>query len=139
MKTEIKISEKPLSIDEAYQFVLDDQAGGNCLFIGTTRVKNKGEEVTHLDFESYIPMAKKEMEKIAEEAMEKYNLIKVAIYHRVGQVDPTEIAVIIAVSSKHRKESFQGCEYAIDTLKKTVPIWKKEYLTTGTVWVNAHP
>lgn len=139
MKIKVKISEEPLSIDDAYQFVLDKQAGGNCLFVGTTRVKNKGENVTHLDFESYIPMAKKEMEKIARDAIEKFNLIKVAIYHRIGKVDPKEIAVIIAVSSKHRKESFQGCEYAIDTLKETVPIWKKEHLTSGTVWVNANP
>ncbi len=136
---EIGISDKPLSLDKAYLFVLDECAGGNCIFIGTTRTQSLGESITHLDFESYIPMAEKEMKKIAETAIETFNVLKIAFYHRTGIVKPEEIAVVIAVSSVHRKESFQACEYIIDTLKKTVPIWKKEFLETGEVWVNSHP
>lgn len=135
----INISDKTLSIDEAYQFVLDAECGGNCLFIGTVRNKNKGKTVTHLDFESYEPMAIKEMDKIADQCLEKFDIKHVAIHHRSGHVGLTDIAVIIAVASPHRVDAFEACKYAIDTLKDTVPIWKKEHLEDGSYWVGARP
>ena len=135
----VKISSSTLSIDEAYQFVLDESCGGNCLFVGTVRNKNKGKTVTHLDFETYEPMALKEMDKIADQCLEKFDVKKVAIHHRSGYVGLKDIAVIIAVSSPHRADGFKACEYAIDTLKETVPIWKKEHLEDGSYWVGARP
>lgn len=138
-KIDIQILPTALSIDDCYKFVLNEKCGGIDLFVGTVRRWNKGEEVTHLFFESYVEMAKKEMAKIAIEAIEKFNLEKVSIHHRIGQVDLEGIAVIIAASSKHRKAAFDGCQYAIDTLKKDVPIWKKEFLKDGSYWVNSRP
>lgn len=84
-------------------------------------------------------MAISELSKIATAAKSTFDLEKIAIHHRTGIVKLTEIAVIIVVSSKHRKASFEGCEFIIDELKKHVPIWKKEHLTDGSYWVNARP
>ena len=138
-KIQISISKDPLSIDEAYQSVLDISCGGNCLFIGTVRNKNKGKTVTHLDFDTYEEMAIKEMTKIAEKCYQKFDVKKVTIIHRSGHVGLKDIAVIIAVSSPHRADSFEACKFAIDTLKETVPIWKKEHLEDGSYWVGARP
>jgi len=135
----VYISETPLRVEDHYQSAVDETSGGNCLFVGTVRDNNKGEAITHLDFECYVPMALKEMKRIAQEATTKFGLTKISIAHRVGKVEITGIAVIIAVSSKHRKAAFEGCEYLIDELKKHVPIWKKEYLTNGSYWVNSRP
>ena len=135
----IKILKETLSIDDAYQFVLDESCGGNCLFVGTVRNKNKGKTVTHLDFETYEPMAIKEMDKIADQCLDKFDVLKVAIHHRSGHVGLKDIAVIIAVSSPHRAAAFEACEYAIDSLKEMVPIWKKEFLEDGSYWVGARP
>lgn len=135
----IKIIDTPLSIDETYQFVLDNACGGNCLFVGTVRNKNKGKTVTHLDFETYKPMAIKEMDKIADQILDKFDVKRIAIHHRSGYVGITDIAVIIAVSSPHRADAFDACKFAIDMLKETVPIWKKEHLEDGSYWVGARP
>ena len=135
----IKISNTTLSIDEAYQSVLAPECGGNCLFIGTVRNKNKGKVVTHLDFESYEPMALKEMDKIADKCLENYDIKNIAIHHRSGHVGLTDIAVIIAIASPHRVDAFEACKFAIDSLKDTVPIWKKEHLEDGSYWVGARP
>lgn len=136
---DIQLSPNKLSIDACYDFVLDDSCGGICLFVGTVRNKNKGELVTHLDFESYEPMAIKELNKIALSCIEKFDLAKISIHHRTGHVGIRDKAVVIAVSTIHRKKAFEACEYAIDSLKKNVPIWKKEYLENGSYWVNARP
>ena len=136
---DIKISSETLSIDEAYNSVLDLQCGGVVLFIGTVRNQNKGESVTHLDFESYEPMARKVMTAIAEECIEKFTANNIVIHHRTGHVGLKEIAVIIAVSTVHRESAFEACEYAIDQLKDRVPIWKKEFLENGSYWVNSRP
>lgn len=133
------ISANALSIDLCYEHVHAIEAGGNCLFVGTVRNKNKGKEVVRLEFESYEAMAIKEIDKIAEAAVEKFDLQKIAIHHRIGNLKLGDIAVIIATSSKHRKNAFLSCEFAIDELKKTVPIWKKEFLNDGSYWVNSTP
>ncbi len=136
---DIRISGTTLSIDEAYQSVLHEGCGGNCLFVGTVRNQNKGESVTHLDFDTYDTMAEKEMNKIALQCFDKFEIERIAIHHRKGYVGIKDIAVIISVSSGHRDASFQACRYAIDTLKDTVPIWKKEHLEDGSYWVGARP
>lgn len=133
------IQDKALSIDEAFSFILDEESGGNCLFVGTVRSKNKGANVTHLDFDSYDSMALKEMEKIANKCFQKFGIKKIAIHHRKGHVGIKDIAVIIAVSSGHRDGCFSACRFAIDSLKENVPIWKKEFLEDGNYWVGARP
>ena len=139
IRTSIKITSEKLDLQECYRFVEDDSCGGISAFIGTVRNDTQGKEVTQLDFSTYKPMAIKEMQKIAERALEKFNIKKIAIHHSEGMLQIGEIPVIITASAKHRKAAFEACEFAIDTLKETVPIWKKEYFSDGEIWVNAHP
>ena len=138
-RTSIKITSDKLNLQECYRFVEDDSCGGISTFIGTVRNDTQGKEVNQLDFSTYKPMAIKEMQKIAELTLEKFDIYKIAVHHAEGVLKIGDIPVIIAVSSKHRKAAFAACEFAIDTLKETVPIWKKEYFSDGAVWVNAHP
>ncbi|WP_196890932.1 molybdenum cofactor biosynthesis protein MoaE [Aureivirga marina] len=135
----IKVTSCPLKLEDAYNFVEDPSCGGISVFVGTVRNETQGKKVLRLDFSAYEPMAIKEMEKIAEEALAKFSITKIAIHHAIGILSVTEIPVIIAVASPHRKDAFKACEFAIDTLKETVPIWKKEHFECGEVWVNAHP
>ena len=135
----IHITSEKLNLQDCYDFVQDASCGGIALFVGTVRNKTKKKEVTLLDFSTYRPMAIKEMENIATAALEKYGILKIAIHHAEGELKIGDIPVIIAVSSPHRKAAFAACEYAIDTLKETVPIWKKEHFIDGKVWVNSTP
>jgi len=136
---DIEISEKDLDQQRCHDFVLDDSCGGICVFIGTVRNSTQNKEVVKLEFSAYVPMALKEMEKIALKALGDFGIYKIAIHHATGTLKIGDIPVIIAVSSAHRKEAFSACQFAIDQLKETVPIWKKEYFHDGEVWVNAHP
>ena len=136
---EVKITNSALSLDECSEFVASENVGGIVHFIGTVRNHTKGKKVLKLDFEAYVPMAISEMRKIAEEAISKYDIHKIAIFHRLGTLNIGEVPVIISVSSSHRTASFEACQFAIDTLKNTVPIWKKEYFEDGEVWVSATP
>lgn len=138
-RTSIKITSEKLDLNTCYSFVTDDSCGGIAAFIGTVRNDTKGKEVIQLDFSTYKPMAIKEMQKIADAALEKFPIVKIAIHHAEGMLQIGAIPVIITASSKHRKAAFEACKFAIDTLKETVPIWKKEYFEDGEVWVNAHP
>ena len=138
-RTSIKITSEKLNLQDCYNFVEDDSCGGISAFVGTVRNATQNKEVTLLDFSAYEPMALKEMQKIAERALEKFPIHKIAIHHAVGELKIGQIPVIISVSSAHRKAAFEACEFAIDTLKETVPIWKKEHFKDGEVWVNSHP
>ncbi|MDG1743114.1 MAG: molybdenum cofactor biosynthesis protein MoaE [Polaribacter sp.] len=135
----IKITSEKLDLEECYRFVTDNSCGGISAFIGVVRNDTQGKKVTQLDFSSYKPMAIKEMQKIAMLALDKFDIQKIAIHHAEGMLQVGAIPVIITASAKHRKAAFLACEFAIDSLKETVPIWKKEYFSDGEVWVNAHP
>ena len=135
----VKITDQKLDLQECMDFVYDDSCGGIVNFVGTVRNDTSGKEVKQLEFSSYKPMALKEMQKIADRSLAEFNIYKIAIHHAVGLLQIGEIPVIIVVAAKHRKAAFEACEFAIDTLKETVPIWKKEYFADGEVWVNAHP
>ena len=137
--TDILLTSDTLSLDTCYKFVQTPSCGGIALFVGTVRNQTKQKEVTLLDFSAYGPMAVKEMQKIAQQALEKFLIERIAIHHAEGALKIGDIPVIIAVSSAHRDAAFEACQYAIDTLKETVPIWKKEHFIDGEVWVNAHP
>ncbi|PWK78165.1 molybdopterin synthase catalytic subunit [Mucilaginibacter oryzae] len=115
------------------------ESGGIDVFIGTVRNQTKGKKVLKLDFEAYEPMAISEMYKIAARAFERWPVQKILIHHRTGLLQVGEVPVIIAVSAAHRDAAFEACRYIIDTLKQTVPIWKKESFEDGDVWVAAHP
>jgi len=133
------ITKEVLSLDHCYRFVQEPACGGIALFVGTVRNHTKGKTVNQLDFSTYKPMAIKEINKIAQKALDKYDITKIAIHHAEGALKIGGIPVIIAVSSAHRNAAFDACQFAIDTLKETVPIWKKEHFDNGEIWVNAHP
>jgi molybdopterin synthase catalytic subunit len=135
----IYLATAPLSVTAAVDLVRDDACGAIDAFIGTVRDHTQAKTVLQLEFEAYEKMALREMEKIALRASEQWPVKRMAIHHRVGTLAIGEIAVIIAVSTPHRLASFEACQFAIDTLKETVPIWKKETFTDGSHWVAAHP
>ena len=138
-KIEIKISDPVLDPLYCIKSATDPSCGGLAVFIGTVRSSTGGKGVQRLEFEAYKPMAEGEMKKIAEQIISRWDARRIIIHHRVGSLDVGDIAVIIAVSTPHRKAAFEACQYAIDTLKETVPIWKKEVFDDGEVWVAAHP
>jgi molybdopterin synthase catalytic subunit len=129
------------TIDTAavYDELSDAKSGGICVFVGTVREFTNNETVVSLEFESYKMMAIKEMSKIVTEASKKWPLNKVVIRHAVGVKKVQEAVVVIGVSAAHRNECFEACRFLIDTLKATVPIWKKEVFKNKSVWVSAHP
>ena len=139
LNTQIKISNQPLNIESCIDWVMTPQSGGIDVFIGTVRDSTKGKTVRRLEFEAYEPMAIKEMHKIADDAFSKWPVQKLLIHHRTGVLEVGEVPVIIAISCAHRDAAFEACCYVIDTLKQTVPIWKKEIFEDGEVWVAAHP
>ncbi len=136
---DIQLLDRPLSPLTCTEYVYSPDAGGIVTFTGTVRNHTADRSVRHLEFESYEPMAIKEMRKIAETILRRWPARKVSFHHRLGTLGIGDLAVVIAVSCPHRREAFEACQYAIDTLKQTVPIWKKEVFEDGEVWVAAHP
>ena len=136
---EVKISSEPLAVHHCIDRVLSPGSGGIDVFIGTVRDMTRGKKVLRLEFEAYESMALLEMQKIAETVCERWPVQKIIIHHRVGVLGVGELPVVIAVSAGHRNAAFEACRYAIDTLKETVPIWKKEVFEDGEEWVAAHP
>ena len=116
-----------------------DECGGINVFVGTVRNITKGKTVVRLEFEAYETMALSEMNKIAKNVFKEFKVQKILIHHRTGILYPGDVPVVIAVSAAHRDAAFMACRYIIDTLKQTVPIWKKEVFEDGEVWVAAHP
>jgi len=105
-------------------------------FAGTTRSPNKGREVLFLEYEAYGPMAEKTLARIAAELRQRWELGRIAIVHRLGRVDPAETSLLIVVSAPHRPEAFEAARYALERIKKVLPVWKKEHLEGGEVWVE---
>jgi molybdopterin synthase catalytic subunit len=110
--------------------------GALCLFVGMVRDHNGGRRVLRLEYEAYEEMALPLMEKIAAEVRERWRITEVRIVHRLGRLEVGDASVAVAVTSPHRREAFEACRYAIDTLKATVPIWKKEFYADGEVWLD---
>jgi molybdopterin synthase catalytic subunit len=127
-----------LDQNEAARFVSDPRAGAISVFAGVTRAVTDDRETLRLEYDAYPDMAEKVLGEIAVEVAETMHACRIYIRHRIGEVDPGEASVLIAVSSPHRPEAFKGCRYIIDQLKQRVPIWKKEHYTDGTNdWVEA--
>ena len=141
MKEELffAVKDKPLSVDEVYNYVVDESCGAINMFIGTVRKENKSKHVTRLEYESYDSMVQAQFESIAMSARSKWKIGKIAIHHRKGLLKPGDIAVVIGLSTPHRKESFEACSFVIEELKKSAPIWKKEIYDDGQEWLEAHP
>jgi molybdopterin synthase catalytic subunit len=135
----IALTEQPISIAEVIEAAQSDQAGAVDVFIGTVRNYSLEKKVVGLEYEAYDKMALKIMGEIAEQVKARWPVKKIAMVHRKGTLQIGEVAVVVAVSTPHRKEAFEACQYTIDTLKQTVPIWKKEIYENGETWVSAHP
>jgi molybdopterin synthase catalytic subunit/molybdopterin converting factor small subunit len=133
---DFKLSEQPLDLLAPVHEVHSDEAGAVATFVGTTRVHSRGRTVTHLDYEAYPEMAEQMMERLAESLQQKYELCAVAIHHRVGRVGIGEPSVAIAISAPHRQDALAACREAIDTLKQTIPLWKKEVYEGGEEWIG---
>ena len=133
---DFRLSAEPLSVDAAVDEVRDDAAGAIATFIGTTRARSRGREVIHLEYEAYEGMAEQVMADLAAQLIERHELCKVAIHHRVGRVDIGETSVVIAVSAAHRAAALAACKDAIDELKVSVPLWKKETYVGGEEWIG---
>jgi MoaE-MoaD fusion protein len=130
------LTDQPLSLEQAVDEVRADEAGAIATFVGTARAQSRGRTVLHLDYEAYEGMAEAVMEQIAATLMERYELVAISIHHRVGRVEIGEASVIVAVSGVHRADTLAACRDAIDTLKETVPLWKKEVYEGGEEWLG---
>jgi MoaE-MoaD fusion protein len=113
--------------------------GAALVFEGVVRNQTRGRRTRYLDYEAYEQMALQQLESLASEAIKKFQIRDVAIVHRLGRLEIGETSVLIAVASAHRGPAFDACRWIIDTLKKTVPIWKKEYFEDGAVWADGEP
>jgi molybdopterin synthase catalytic subunit/molybdopterin converting factor small subunit len=113
--------------------------GAVCIFDGIVRNHTRGRQTLHLDYEAYEEMALKQMHLLRTEAIEHFGVREVAIVHRLGRLFVGETSIFIAVASAHRGAAFEACRWVIDTLKKTVPIWKKEQFVDGAVWADGEP
>jgi molybdopterin synthase catalytic subunit len=132
------ISADALSEAEVIARVEGPDTGGIVSFIGAVRDRARGHSIEYLEYEAYPEMAEREMEKIVDEAALRWPGTRVAIAHRVGHLEIGDAAVVVVAASAHRAEAFEACRFAIDTLKVTVPIWKREVATDGAYWVDDH-
>jgi len=126
----------PLDLGAVVAEVETDDAGAIATFTGTVRRRSRGRDVVHLEYEAYVEMAEQVMADLADELERRYDLGHVAMHHRVGRVDIGEASVVIAVSAPHRHDALAACRDAIDTLKETVPLWKKEVYEGGEEWIG---
>ncbi|MEE9594317.1 MAG: molybdenum cofactor biosynthesis protein MoaE [Candidatus Hydrothermarchaeales archaeon] len=118
---------------------LSKRIGGIVIFLGTVRDFSKGKDVDKLVYEHYSEMALKELKKLREDAIEKFDLIELRIIHRYGELEAGQNVVLIVAAAQHRANAFEACQWCIKELKMRVPIWKKEFTSDGEVWVEEHP
>lgn len=130
------ITDKPIDVNGVVEAVRHDEDGAVVTFVGVVRDENRGKRVLYLEYEAYPEMATGKMRAIGEEIAARWGLHHVAIVHRVGRMEVGEASVVIAVASPHRDVAFEACRYAIDRLKETVPVWKKEAYVDGEVWLG---
>ncbi len=133
------LSDSPIDVGKVVARVSGPGMGGIVTFIGAVRNRARGRDIRHLEYETYPEMAEREMQRIADAAAERWPGTRVAIAHRAGHLEIGDLAVVVVAAAPHRAEAFEACRYAIDTLKETVPIWKKEVATNGEYWVDDRP
>ena len=135
----IRLQQEPIQSDALIAAVRSDRDGAVLLFLGTVRDNNIGRNVLYLEYHAYSEMAVSELRRLVAEAQKKFDVGRIAVVHREGRVEIGEVSVAIAVASPHRAEGLDACRYVIDTLKKTVPIWKKEFFEGGDSWIEGPP
>jgi molybdopterin synthase catalytic subunit len=139
----IEITDQPIVVDAIVGEIKGEVASGGdgaiCIFDGVVRDNTRGRQTLYLDYESYREMALEQMQRLALQAVAKFGVRDVALVHRLGRLMVGETRVLIVVGSAHRAAAFDACRWLIDTLKKTVPIWKKETFADGVVWADGEP
>ncbi len=131
-----RVVDHPIDVRALETEVLTEYDGAICTFQGVARRFSRGREVVHLEYEAYPEMAEHKMAEIADEVRARFAVERMAIHHRIGVLQVGEASVAITVASPHRREAFAACQYAIDRLKQTVPIWKKEVWSDGEQWIG---
>ncbi|MHB8377200.1 MAG: molybdenum cofactor biosynthesis protein MoaE [Dehalococcoidia bacterium] len=132
------ITREPLNPGPLVEAVRRDECGAVALFYGVVRNENLGRSVRYLEYDAYEEMALKKLRAVADEVRAKFPVTGVGVLHRIGRLQVGETSLLVAVSSGHRKEAFEACHYAVDRIKETVPIWKKEVWEDGSEWVEGH-
>ncbi|GGB39826.1 molybdenum cofactor biosynthesis protein MoaE [Virgibacillus dakarensis] len=136
MAKDFWITDQPINLNDCIAKVVRTEAGAINTFIGTVREFTKGKRTLFLEYQAYIAMAEKKLCQIGNEISEKWPDAKTAIVHRIGRLELSDIAVVIAVSTPHRNDAFAASRYAIERIKEIVPIWKKEHWEDGTEWIG---
>lgn len=136
MEPIIQLTREPLDRNALAEAVTQASVGGIVIFEGVVRDNARGKQVRYLEYDAYIEMANEQIRAIVAEAEQRWGVEHVAVAHRFGRLEIGEASVIIVVAAPHRAEAFESCRYIIDTLKTTVPIWKKEVATDGEEWVE---
>ncbi|RAQ95313.1 molybdenum cofactor biosynthesis protein MoaE [Thermogemmatispora tikiterensis] len=136
MEPVIQITREPLNREALLAAVAAPEVGGIVIFEGVVRNHARGKQIRYLEYDAYPEMAEQQIRRIVEEARQRWGAERVAVAHRLGRVEIGEASVIIVVATPHRAEAFEACRYIIDTLKTTVPIWKKEVSLDGEAWVE---
>ncbi|ASS92435.1 MAG: molybdenum cofactor biosynthesis protein MoaE [Bacillaceae bacterium] len=131
-----QIVKEPIDVSRVIEAVVDRNAGAIVTFIGTVRELTKGKKTLYLEYEAYESMAQKKLEQIGAEIKQQFPNAKVAIVHRIGRLEITDAAVVIAVSTPHRADAYEANRYAIERIKEMVPIWKKEHWEDGSLWIG---
>lgn len=132
----VRLQVEPIRADELIAAVRGDGDGAVALFVGTVREHNRGRRVLHLEYQAYGEMAEGELARIERAAIERFAVSRVAVAHRTGRVEIGEASVVVAVSAPHRAAALEACRFVIDTLKQTVPIWKREVFEGGEAWIE---
>ncbi|MGZ4135610.1 MAG: molybdenum cofactor biosynthesis protein MoaE [Tumebacillaceae bacterium] len=135
----VSITRQPIDTQSVLSKLKRGEDGAALVFEGVVRNQTRGRTTRYLNYEAYEQMALQELESLASEAINKFKIRDVAIVHRLGRLEIGETSVLIAVASAHRGPAFDACRWIIDTLKKTVPIWKKEYFEDGAIWADGEP
>lgn len=135
----VEIVENTIDAETILSRMKDGSDGAVCVFDGIVRDNTRGRPTLYLDYEAYREMALEQMRRLAGEAVEKFGVRDVAVVHRLGRLAVGETSVLIVVASAHRAAAFDACRWLIDTLKKTVPIWKRETFADGAVWADGEP
>jgi molybdopterin synthase catalytic subunit len=137
MSADVSISERPIKVEKVIGSVLCSSAGGTAVFVGTVRDRSDGMKVSRMRLEAAEDLAKRDLARIAKVADARFDICKMTVRHRVGEMKVGDVIVVIAVSAPHRADAFSACRFVIDELKKSTPIWKKEIGGRKQRWVEA--
>lgn len=130
------VTSDPIDVHQAEALLRDPKAGGIVTFSGVVRDHNEGRDVLHLAYEAYPEMAQAQLADIGKQILERWDAKRVVLIHRIGRLEIGEVAVFVGVSAPHRGAAFEACRHGIDTIKRDVPIWKKEHFAGGATWLE---